>query len=426
MIKTPATGTSHRERNAQPAKDGQVHIGRQPILNRLKKIFGYELLFRKGDANGANVTDNMQATASVMVNALNNIGISKLIGDKIGFINVDDQVLESGIVDLLPGKSTVLELLETVKMDERVVELCARTRKNGYQFALDDFTAYDGAFEDMFRIASYVKIDLMATDRSALPELVGKLKQHNLKLLAEKVETHEDFQECRDLGFDYFQGYFFAKPSIISARSISPAQLVLLELSRFLAREEEFFVIEGLFRKNPELHIKLLQFMNSAAFYTAHKINSIGQAIALLGYRNLQKWVTLLLFADEGHDTTSAPLFERAVIRGRIMELLATRITRDTSAADMAFITGVLSLVDALFQVPLETILKDFNLSEEIHTALLHRDGVLGKLVSAIENLEQENYEEMQINLTDVNMTPGDLYVIENNVIIEYEAMSGA
>jgi EAL and modified HD-GYP domain-containing signal transduction protein len=312
-----------------------------------------------------------------------------------------------------------------VKVDEKVLALCAEARKNGYQFALDDFVAYDGALDDMFRIASYVKVDLMGTDRKELPELAKKLKGHNLKLLAEKVETQEEFEECRDLGFDYFQGYFFEKPSIISARSISPTQLVLLELSRILAREEEFFVIEGLFRKNPELHIKLLQFMNSAAFYTAHKINSIGQAIALLGYRNLQKWVTLLLFAGEGYDTRSAPLFERAVIRGRIMELLATRITRDTSAADMAFITGVLSLIDALFQAPLKNILTDFNLSEEINEALLHRDGVLGKLVSVIETLEQENYDEMKIHLKDVNITPTDLYAIENNAIIEYETMTG-
>jgi EAL and modified HD-GYP domain-containing signal transduction protein len=409
----------------EPGQGVEVHIGRQPILNRSRKIFGYELLFRSGRTNAAGVTDNVHATASVMVNTLNNIGISRLIGDKVGFINVDDRVLDSGIVELLPSRMIVLELLETVKVDEKVLALCTQARKNGYQFALDDVVSYDGAHEDMFRIASYVKVDLMGTDREQLPELVRKLKRHNLKLLAEKVETQEEFELCRDLGFDYFQGYFFEKPSIISARSISPTQLVLLDLSRILAREEEFFVIEGLFRKNPELHIKLLQFMNSAAFYTANKINSIGQAISLLGYRNLQKWVTLLLFAGEGYDTRSAPLFERAVIRGRIMELLASRITRDTSAADRAFITGVLSLVDALFQAPLESILTDFNLSEEINGALLNHDGVLGKLVSVIETLEQENYDEMETHLRDVNMTSTDLYIIENNAIIEYESMSG-
>jgi len=424
-MKNNPTGNGMTRPREEPGQGIEVHIGRQPILNRVMKIFGYELLFRSGRANGACVTDNVHATASVMLNTLNNIGISRLIGDKIGFINVDDRVLDSGIVDLLPSRTTVLELLETVKVDERVLSLCAQARRSGYQFALDDFVSCDDTPEEMLRIASYVKVDLMGTDRKELPELVKKLKRRNLKLLAEKVETEEDFESCRDLGFDYFQGYFFERPSIISARSISPTQLVLLELSRILARQEEFFVIEGLFRKNPELHITLLQFINSAAFYTANRINSIGQAIALLGYRKLQKWVTLLLFAGEGYDTRSAPLFERAVIRGRIMELLATRITRNASAADMAFITGVLSLVDALFQAPLENILNDFNLSEEINGALLNRDGVLGKLVCVIETLEQENYDEMETHLRDVNMTSTDLYIIENNAIIEYESMSG-
>ena len=168
------------------------------------------------------------------------------------------------------------------------------------------------------------------------------MKQYPSKLVAEKVETKEDFDFCYNLGFDYFQGYFFAKPSIISAKSISPTQVVLLDLSRLLAKEVDFIIIENIFRQNPELHIKLLQFINSAAFYTAQKITSIGQSIALLGYRNLQKWVTLLLFAGEGYDIKSTPLFERAVLRGRIMELLTGKVTRDVSTADTAFITGVL------------------------------------------------------------------------------------
>lgn len=401
----------------------QVHIGRQPILNRFKKIFGYELLFRKGDLNCAQVTDSMQATASVMVNALNNIGISRLIGDKIGFINVDDEILESGIIDLLPASQTILEILETVKIDDRVVGLCAQMRMRGFKLALDDFVSCDGQFENILNISSFVKVDLMASRREKLPGLVAELKKFKLKLLAEKVETQEEFEQCRELGFDYFQGYFFAKPSVISGRSISPTQLMLLELSRMLAREDEFHVIENLFRKNPELHIKLLQFMNSAAFYTANKINSIRQAISMLGYRNLQKWVTLLLFAGEGYDTKSAPLFERAVIRGRMMELLANRITSDAATADMAFITGVLSLIDALLQVPLTNVLKDFNLSDEIENALLYRNGVLGKLVSTIESLENENYDKLRPLLEDLNISPSDLYAIEHKAIIEYESM---
>jgi c-di-GMP phosphodiesterase len=407
----------------EEGKENQIYVGRQPILNRLKKTFGYELLFRRSTIQCANVTDNMRATANVMVNALNNIGMSKLIGKKKGFINVDEQVLTSGVTDLLPNKTTVFELLETVEINNTVIDLCKVAKKAGYEIALDDFI-YNGA-SPILSVAGYVKIDVMAHERAAIADICKLLKQYPPKLVAEKVETREDFDFCYDLGFDYFQGYFFAKPSIISAKSISPTQLVLLDLSRLLAKETEFYIIEKMFRQNPELHIKLLQFINSAAFYTAQKITSIGQSIALLGYRNLQKWVTLLLFAGEGYDIKSTPLFERAVLRGRIMELLTGKVTRDVSTADTAFITGVLSLVDTLFQSPLESVLKDLNLSEEINNALLHRDGLLGTLVSVIENLEEEKYDVLKDALRTLNIDIEELFRIENNAIIEYENMNG-
>ena len=181
----------------------------------------------------------MKATANVMVNALNNIGMSKLIGNKKGFINVDEQVLASGVTDLLPNKITVFELLETVKINDTVIDLCRTAKKAGYEIALDDFV-YNGA-SPILNIASYIKIDVMAYEREAIVDISKLLKQYPAKLVAEKVETKEDFDFCYNLGFDYFQGYFFAKPSIISAKSISPTQVVLLDLSRLLAKEAEFY-----------------------------------------------------------------------------------------------------------------------------------------------------------------------------------------
>jgi len=408
---------------ADVIEGNEVYIGRQPILNRAKKIFGYELLFRSSTIQSANVTDNVRATASVMVNALNNIGITKLIGDKKGFINVDERVLASGITDLLPKKATVFELLESVEITDAVIDLCKGARREGYQLALDDYI-HNNSNDNILSLANYVKIDIMATDRDEVARLSKELKKYPLKLVAEKVETEDDFNFCADLDFDYFQGYFFAKPSIIKAKSISPTQIVLINLSRMLAKEEEFYIIEKLFRQNPELHIKLLQFINSAAFYTAQKITSIGQSIALLGYRNLQKWVTLLLFAGEGYDIKSTPLFERAVLRGRIMELLTSKVTKSVSSADTAFITGVLSLIGALFQSPLENILKEFNLSEEINNALLHRDGLLGTLVSVMEDLEEEKYDELKTYLGTLNVDIDELFKMESNAIIEFENMN--
>jgi EAL and modified HD-GYP domain-containing signal transduction protein len=269
--------------------------------------------------------------------------------------------------------------------------------------------------------ANYVKIDLPMYNRQSLTEVVVQLKNYPVKLLAEKVETREDFEFCYSLGFDYFQGYFFAKPSVVTAKSLSPAQLVLIELSRSLSKEEEFYTIEALFKKNPELNYKLLKFMNSAAFYTTQKITSIRQSLALLGYRNLQKWVTLLLFAGEGGDYKSSPLLERAALRGRIMEMLANKITKDPVTADSAFMTGALSLIDILLERPITDILNEFNLSQDINNALIRREGFLGTLILIVEMLEQEKFGFMQEILAKYNVPLEDLFSMEINAIVEFE-----
>ncbi len=372
----------------------KVFIGRQPIINRNKKIFGYELLFRSSMVSDAKVLNNIKATANVIVNALNNVGLKRLIGEKKGFINVDTEILESGIFDLLPKENMVLEILETVELTDNIVELCRRLREEGYQLALDDFV-YGEPLSPVMSATNYVKMDLPMYNRQSLTEVVDQLKKYPIKLIAEKVETKEDFEFCYSLGFDYFQGYFFAKPSVVTAKSLS-SPIGLIELSRSLSREDEFYIIEALFKKNPELNYKLLKFMNSAAFYTSEKITSLRQSLALLGYRNLQKWVMLLLFAGEGGDFRLSPLLERAALRGRIMELLAKKISNDPVIADSAFMTGVLSLIDILLELPIANILKEFNLSQDINNALIHREGFLGTLILIVEMLEQEKFNLMQ------------------------------
>ena len=401
----------------------KVFIGRQPIINRNKKIFWYELLFRNSMTSSADVLNNIKATASVIINALNNVGLKRLIGEKKGFINVDAEILESGIFDLLPKENMILEILETVELTSNMVELCRRLRDEGYQLALDDFI-YSEPLSPVMSTANYVKLDLPMYNRQSLTEVVSQLKNYSVKLLAEKVETKEDFEFCYSLGFDYFQGYFFAKPSVVTVKSLSPAQLVLIELSRSLSREDEFHTIEALFKKNPELNYKLLKFMNSAAFYTTEKITSVRQSLALLGYRNLQKWVTLLLFAGEGGDFRLSPLLERAALRGRIMELLAKKISNDPVTADSAFMTGVLSLIDILLEIPIANILNEFNLSQDINDALIRREGFLGTLVLIVEMLEQEKFDLIQQMLSKYDVTLEDLFSMEIDAIVEFETTS--
>ncbi|MCX5807255.1 MAG: HDOD domain-containing protein [Proteobacteria bacterium] len=398
----------------------QVFIGRQTILNKRESTFGYELLFRNASSLTANVTDNSMATASVMVNALNNIGFKNLVGEKKGFINVNYEMLSGGFTELLPKDNTVLEILEHVDINTDLIALCGNLKEIGYCFALDDFI-YNDSYLPLLNIAQYIKLDILMYNKKDLEDIVKLLKKHPVKLLAEKVETKEDFKYCYDLGFEFFQGYFFSKPTIVTGKTISSSQLVLFELFNSLSKEEEINIIERQFKKNPQLDIKLLKFINSAGFYLTQKIDSIRQAIMMLGYHNLQKWVALMLFAKESEDLKSNPLLERATIRGLMMESMANSLTKSRTKGDSAFIAGILSLTDALLGIPLNDIISDLNLSKEIYNALVTREGFLGELLYITEKFEKEELNEIQDILSQHKIDIKDLLAAETKAIMEFE-----
>ena len=204
---------------------------------------------------------------------------------------MNEEILSNGGIDLLPKENTVLEILEDVEINSAFISLCTTLKEKGYFFALDDFL-YSDSYLPLFDVADYVKLDILMYDRKDLAEIVKLLKKHSLRLLAEKVETFDDYRQCCDLGFELFQGYFFSKPTIVSGKSLAPASVTLLKLFNSLSREEETDVIEQLFKRNPQLDVKLLEFMNSASFYATQEINSIRQTIMMLGYRTLQKWIS--------------------------------------------------------------------------------------------------------------------------------------
>jgi EAL and modified HD-GYP domain-containing signal transduction protein len=400
----------------------EVFIARQPILTADEKIFGYELLFRSAQQSKAIINDDHQATATVMMNALNNFGFASLVGKRKGFININDKTLSSGFVDLLPHESTVLEILETQAPDSNFIMLCRAFREKGYSFALDDFT-YDKSFQPLLELAEYVKFDLLIQDRKKLEESLQIVRQHPVKLLAEKVETKEDFEYCRGLGFELFQGYFFAKPAVITAKSMSASQLTLLELFNGLAKEEELDTLEKLFKKSPQLDLKLLTFINSAGFYLMQKVTSIRQAMMLLGYKNLQKWVSLMLFAQDADDFRSNPLLEKAAIRGLMMESLVKKITGNRLIADSAFIVGILSLTDVLLGISMEDLVSKLNLAQDLHEALLKREGMLGAVLFITEKADLDELNDIQDVLKQYKLSVNAVLSAQMDALFEYESI---
>lgn len=364
-----------------------IFLGRQPILDRDQRVVGYELLFRSGNTAGASVTDDMQATASVIHHAFSEMGVQTVLGTQPGYINVSAEMLLSDMVELLPREQVVLELLETIHIDDTLIERCRALKLLGFSLALDDFIYHD-RYRPLLTLVDIVKVDLLQHSREELQVVVSQLKQWPVQLLAEKVDSAEQAAFCHSLGFDLFQGYYFARPAVLSAKRTDPSQLALIQLLGLVMRDADTQQIEQVFKQHPNLTYNLMRLVNSAACGVRRSIASVSQAIMVLGRKQLQRWLQLLLFTLQSGSTYPSPLLILAATRGKMMELLAARQQHNADYCDEAFMAGILSLVDSLIDKPLADIARELNLGEDLAAALLRREGALGTLLRLVESLE--------------------------------------
>jgi EAL and modified HD-GYP domain-containing signal transduction protein len=371
---------------ASPVIHSDVFIGRQPIVDGQQRIVGYELLFRDhAGATSANFSDDLLAGAQILVNTLNNMGAEWLFGEKTAFINVSAGVLQSDFLELLPANRIVLEILEDVVPTPELLERINALRQAGFTFAMDDYNG-DPVLEPLLAIASYVKVDLLQTPPEELANLVANVRKYPAKLIAEKVETKSAFNACKALNFDFFQGFYFAHPETLTARVINPGQALVLELLNKVRNNADIGDIEKGFKRDVALSFKLLRYINSVGFGLSCEIQSIRHALAILGYQQLYRWLTLLVVtANEGQ--TPPALMKTAVTRGRLTELLGQGFL-ESSERDNLFIVGIFSLLDAMLEMPMDQILDKLFLPEPIADALLRREGVYGPFLQLSEACE--------------------------------------
>jgi c-di-GMP-related signal transduction protein len=367
----------------------QLFLGRQPILDRDQQLFAYELLFRNGSRNFAEVTDGVQATATVIANAFTELGVEAALGNCRGFINVDEQFLFSDMLELLPRHAVVLEILETVPPTPAVIERCLDLKASGFTLALDDVIQLEPEFAELLALVEIVKVDIQPLSRVQLMQLSMKLKPMGKQLLAEKVDSREQMEQCLKLGFTLFQGYFFAKPTIISGKKLDHSQLSLMKLMGLLLGDAATAELEAALKTEPGLTVNLLRMTNSVGAGCMEKITSLGHAITVLGRRQLQRWLQLLVFASGSQNGTSNPLLLMAATRGRLMELLAAESRPgDAALADQAFMTGIMSLMPALVGQPIADIVAPLGLTGDIRDALCAGSGTLGALLRIAESSE--------------------------------------
>jgi len=393
-------------------KNEHYLIGRQPILDRNEQVVAYELLFRSATSPGhASVWNASHATANVIVNALSGFGLEQILGGYKGYINMELDMLMSDFISILPKDHVVLELLETLKVTPELVDRCRFLKEQGFTLALDDHE-FDPIYNELYGIVEIVKVDLLQSPVEGLADMIGRFSPYPLQLLAEKVETREQFQRCRDMGFKLFQGYYFAKPSLMEKKRFDDTGAHLLKLMRLLIEDAEIDVIEQAFRQSPGLTYKLLLLVNSVSLGVRVKVQNVRHAIATVGRQQIKRWVQLCLFASNDAAGLENPLVEMAAVRAAFMEQLAARLPQlagNHEAPDQAFMAGTLSLLETIYTISIDEVISSLHLSDEVREALAERNGIFGKLLQLSELVEQMEFEKASSQLEELGLSQEDV-----------------
>jgi len=394
--------------------DKEAFIARQPILDGEGSLVAYELLFRrKQDDIKSAIIDDMQATAQVLDNAINNIGISKLVGNRQAFINCSYDLLISDILYLLDPKVFVLEILEAVQIDNKIIEAIKKFYEKGYTIAIDDFVPSIEEFKRVLPLLPYtsiVKLEFPSIPLEDIDKTVKSLHQKKIKVLAEKIETEADFNVCKSAKCDYYQGYFFAKPENLNTGKIDINSFGALQLLKSVYAHSEVEDLNSQFKQQPELSLNLIKYLNSAHFALRTQITSIKHAISLLGYDNLKRWLLILAYANKQSGLTEqSPLLNNAIHRGTFFEEITKMMKLDKSMSDKAYLMGLISHLDALYKVSIQNILEQLPLDAEICKALLNKEGTLGELLSLAEAVEADDIDTIQMLLDRLLLSMEDL-----------------
>jgi EAL and modified HD-GYP domain-containing signal transduction protein len=373
-----------------------VFVGRQPIFDNKLNVYGYELLYRATDQanNSGGMVNASQATTTTIINTFVEIGLERLVRNKLAAINLtEDFLLEDGKLPFAPSQ-VILEILEDVLVTAKLIEAVQRLVDAGYLIALDDYL-YNPEHAPLLQLAKIVKIDLMALDKTELERHVQQLKKYDLRLLAEKVETADEFIHCRDLGFDYFQGYFLSKPQIIKGQSLPSNRLTILNLLAVLHNPDSHpeDLAEAI-NTDVTTSYKLLKLINSAAFNLQREITSIEQGVMLLGRQKLCSWASMLALSTL--NDRPSEILRTAMTRAKMCELLAEKSGECSS--DSYFTVGMFSALDLLLQRSLEQLLAPLPLSDEITNALLHHQGRLGEVLTCVMAYEVSDWEHARLS----------------------------
>jgi len=366
-------------------------LARQPIYDANVKITAYELLFRSDDINRANVIDGDSATSDVILNAFTELPVDEILNYKPAYINFTRNLLDAP--PLINKQQLVIEILEDIVVDEDMILAVTRLKDQGYVIALDDYV-YDPAHHSLLQLADIIKIDIMAVGIDGAQQQLKLLSQYNVTFLAEKVETQDDFRQCKALGFTAFQGYFLSKPEIIKGKKISADQQSVLRLMAVLQDPKvDFDGISRAISANPALSFKLLRLVNSSFFNLRSTIDSITLAITMLGLSKIRSWAGLLAMTNSVKKPEA--LAVNTMIRSRMAQLLGEALEKMEFSTDRLFTAGLITSLDAYFDVSLEEILAELSLPVDMQEVIMGDEGVPALLLDTAIQFERARLDKV-------------------------------
>jgi c-di-GMP-related signal transduction protein len=393
-----------------------IYVARQPIFDINDKAVAYELLYRSSTVNNYQHTNGDQATTDVIVNSFLNIGIKELSNGKPCFINFTEKLLKLGVPSYFNPLSIVVEILETVELNEEILNICKELKAHGYTIALDDFfvSQWNDLTIQLLNYIDIIKIDFRSTSRSDRQEMIRFIKDRNIQFLAEKVETIEEYLQAKEDGFVYFQGFYFSKPVILNSYDIPSYYHSYFQILKEIeSPEPDLEKIKDVIEKDISLSYKLLRLINNPVFRPRNEVSSIKQAIILLGLNEIKKWIYVLAirgvekWTDGG--SKEREIIELSLKRGKLGELIGKKVGREVLASKY-FLLGMFSLMDSLLHHPMETLLEDLPLSNELKDALSGEQNDEYAMLQFLKDIEHAFLENQELMFNPTSMPKEELF----------------
>lgn len=390
-------------------------LGRQPILDQNGVTYGYELLYRSNADEAFSELYEDEATSTVINNSFYQTEIGAISSGKKSFINFTSKLILDEIWSVLPKQNVVIELMDTIVPNAELIQSVRNIKNQGYTIALDDITN-SASMEQLVEFADIIKIDVKDSDPAAVQRLAEKYLLQGKKVLAEKVETLKEYKDCRDWGFTLFQGYFFAEPQIVESQKIPESRASKLQLMQQIHQPDiDYGDLVDVLKSDPGLTMKLLKYINSVSMGVRHEITNLRQALALIGLNNFKKWATVLIMSSISDDKPRE-LMRLSLYRGRFCELLSDQINVDDKSSEY-FLTGIFSLMDAAFNTPMERLVEELPLADEIIETLLGNETKLQIALQLSQALEQNQDLESRLTSFTKPVSMNAVYDIHKEAI---------